>query len=209
MRRPLVPRVTRRSAWTRCAAAIMLSLVVSGSDAVAETKAPASFALSSIPDTILLDQHAAAAHLVSERVGDRIAIVTFTFTSCTTICPILDGIFQRVQAELGSALDHEVVLLTVSVDPETDIPERLRAHTQRLGAGPGWSYLTGERDDVTALLRALEAYVPDIQSHAPNVLVVDGARGRFTRLYGMPSPKAIVAAVESVRASRRATTDTN
>lgn len=157
-----------------------------------------------VPDVELLDQSGQAARFVSQRIGDNLAAVTFTFTHCTTICPILDGIFKRLQAEIADDLAQDTVLLTVSVDPVRDIPERLELHAAKVRAQPGWSFLTGDKQTVDDLLKALEVFVPNIVDHPPTVFVVDGRRQEWTRLYGFPKPDEIVAVLDRYRAARRA-----
>jgi len=165
-------------------------------------RAGETYALEDVPDVSLQDQTGQTGRFVRDFIGSDLAVLTFTFTSCTTVCPILDGIFGRLQEELGDALGQGTVLLTVSIDPERDVPERLRAHAERLGAKPGWSFLTGEKQVVSTLLKSIEAYVPDIQSHSPTVLVVDGEGGEWTRLYGMPTPERILQVLDRMRAAR-------
>ena len=155
-----------------------------------------------VPDVELLDQDGEAGRFVSEIIGDRLAAVTFTFTHCTTICPILDGIFKRLQNEIADGLGRDTLLLTVSVDPVRDIPERLKQHAEKLQARPGWSFLTGEQETVTELLKELEVWAPDIWDHPPTVFVVDGQRGVWTRLAGFPKPAKIVEVLERYRAAR-------
>jgi cytochrome oxidase Cu insertion factor (SCO1/SenC/PrrC family) len=70
-----------------------------------------------IPDVELLNQYGEAGKFLSETIGEKRAVMTFTFTYCTTICPILDGIFQRLQGVIGDQLGHGTVMLTLSVDP--------------------------------------------------------------------------------------------
>jgi protein SCO1/2 len=152
-----------------------------------------------VPDVELLDQDGKRGRFVSERIGERYAAITFTFTTCTTICPVLDGISKRLQKDLGEDLGEEVVLLTVSIDPARDIPERLKQHAEKLGARPGWSFLTGDTAEVTRLLKALEVWAPDIEDHPPVVYVVDGHEGTWTRLSGFPKPDTILAVIDRYR----------
>jgi protein SCO1/2 len=155
-----------------------------------------------VPDVELLDQDGEPGRFVSDRVGENLAAITFTFTNCTTICPVLDGIFKRLQAEITGDLGRDTVLLTVSVDPARDIPERLKLHAEKLGAEPGWSFLTGEKETVNGLLKALEVYAPDILDHPPTVFVVDGRRDVWTRLSGFPKPAKIVEVLDRYRTAR-------
>jgi protein SCO1/2 len=155
-----------------------------------------------VPDVELLDQDGKSGRFASEIIGDRLAAVTFTFTHCTTICPILDGIFKRLQDEIADDLGEDTLMLTVTVDPARDIPERLKQHSEKVRAKPGWSFLTGDKETVTGLLKALEVWAPNIWDHPPSVFVVDGRRGVWTRLSGFPKPAKIVEVLDRYRKAR-------
>jgi len=155
-----------------------------------------------VPDVELVDQDGKPGRFVSDLIGQNIAAVTFTFAHCTTICPTLDGIFKRLEGEIETKLDAGAVLFTVSVDPVNDIPERLKQRADNLEAGPGWNFLTGEKETVDNLLKALEVYTPDITEHPPTVFVIDGRRDVWTRLSGFPKPDKIIEIMESYRAAR-------
>jgi protein SCO1/2 len=148
------------------------------------------------PDVEVVDQNGRKARFVSEVIGDNLAVITFTYTSCTTVCPTLNGIFKKLQSDLGEDLGRGTVLLTVSVEPGTDIPARLEHHAEKLGAKPGWSFLTGDQAEVNRLLKSVGVYAPNVEEHAPTVFVVDGSRGVWTRLYGFPTPDTITGVLD-------------
>ncbi len=153
--------------------------------------AAASIVNIKVPDLELINQDGEPGRLVSDIIGDKIAAITFTYTSCTTICPILDGIFKSVQTRLGDVLGREVFLITISIDPANDIPPRLKARAEKLGAKPGWNFFTGERETVHRVLKGFEVFTPDIYNHPPAVIIVDGRRDIWSRMSGFPSPKLI------------------
>lgn len=177
----------------------LLALLLSSPLAAEDTSASESNVVRlDVPDVELLDQNGDGGRFLSDFIGGDVAAITFTFTDCGTICPALDGIFKRVQSKLGDRLGSEVRLLTVSVDPANDIPERLRHHAHMLDARPGWSFLTGDPGTVTQLLKSLEVFTPDITDHPPTVYVVDGSRDVWQRLNGFPSPDRIVSVIDGV-----------
>ena len=139
---------------------------------------------------------------MSDFIGDRLAAVTFTYTTCTTACPILDGIFKQVQARLGDKLGKDVILVTLSIDPVTDIPQRLKAHAQKIEARPGWSFLTGKKQAVNRILKALEVYSSDIFNHPPTVFIVDGQQGLWTRVNGYPSTSKVMKELDRFNGAR-------
>jgi protein SCO1/2 len=155
-----------------------------------------------VPDLELVNQDGEKGRLVSDIIGDRLAAVTFTYTTCNTACPVLDGIFKKVQQRLGEELGKETILITLSIDPVTDIPPRLKAHAEKIKAKPGWVFLTGEKQTVNRVLKALEVYSPDIFNHPPTVFVVDGKRGVWSRINGFPFTGKVVKVMDEFRATR-------
>jgi len=158
--------------------------------------------LDQVPDLVLTDQDGRTGHLISDIIGDRIVAVTFTYSRCTTICPVLDGIFKNVQARYGDTFEDRVLLLSISIDPANDIPERLKARADKLRAGPGWRFLTGKPADIEKVLRGFEVFSTDIYNHAPTVFVIDGHTRTVKRLNGVPSTRSIGSALQSLQAAR-------
>jgi protein SCO1/2 len=83
-------------------------------------------------------------------------------------------------------------LISISVDPATDVPERLKAFAGKFKAGPGWTFVTGSKPDVDLLLKALGAAVSDKNDHTPMVLVGNEPAGYWTRSYGLAPPAVLV-----------------
>ncbi|HEX2642390.1 MAG TPA: SCO family protein [Thermoanaerobaculia bacterium] len=157
-----------------------------------------------IPDVSLVDQDGRPVHFYSDLIQGRVVAVNFIFTSCTTICPPMGATFGQVQKLLGDRAGRDVRLISVSVDPATDTPERMKAWGQRFGAGPGWTLVTGSRDEVTRLLKALGAYTPSINDHSPLVLIGNDARGDWTRAYGLAAPAKLVELIDAAAPAAKA-----
>jgi protein SCO1/2 len=155
-------------------------------------------------DHILLDQHGKEVKFVSDVIGDRIVVMDFVYTTCTTVCPVISAVFSQVQNKLGDRLGDDVVLVSVSVDPVRDTPQRLKAYSKIHKARPGWIWLTGQKSTMDAVLDGLGAYSPNFEDHAAMVLIGDGQSGQWSRLYGFPNPDRIVEQVNALRAARDA-----
>jgi protein SCO1/2 len=151
-----------------------------------------------IPDVPVLTQDGEARSFYTDLVEGRTVAMNFVFTTCTTICPPMGANFGRLQKELGERLGREVHLISVSVDPKTDTPERLKAWSEKFGARPGWTLVTGDQQAMERLLKALEVFTADIRDHAPVVLIGDDAAGEWTRAYGLAGPKTLVEIVDRV-----------
>lgn len=138
-----------------------------------------------VPDVSLIDQDGRPVHFYSDLVKDKVVAMNFIFTTCTTICPPMGATFAKLQKLLAG---RDVHLISVSVDPATDTPERLKAWAGKFGAGPGWTLVTGDRNEVTRLLKALGVYTAAIGDHSPLVLLGNDAAHRWTRAYGLAPP---------------------
>jgi protein SCO1/2 len=128
--------------------------------------------------------------------------MNFVFTSCTTICPTMGATFARVQKMLATR-GSNAALISVSIDPATDTPARLTAWSQRLGARPGWTLVTGNRTDIDQLLKALGLFAADPAAHTPVVLVANEPEGRWERVDGLATPTAIVEAITRMERKSR------
>lgn len=156
-------------------------------------------------DESLLDQHGDRVRFVSDVIADRVVVMDFVYTTCTTVCPVLSAIFQKVQVRLGDRLGEDVVMVSISVDPGTDTPARLRDYATKLRASPEWVFLTGGEHVVDKVLEGLGAYSQDFTQHPNMTLVGDGRQGSWTRMYGFTNPDQIVAEVERLIAARDST----
>jgi protein SCO1/2 len=153
-----------------------------------------------IPDVPVVDQDGRAVRFYSDLVRGKVVAVNFVFTTCTTICPPMGANFAKLQKILGDRTGRDVHLISVSVDPTTDTPERMKAWGQKFGAGPGWTLVTGDREEITRLLKALGVYTPDINDHSPLVFVGNDARHQWTRAYGLAAPAKIAELLDGMAA---------
>jgi protein SCO1/2 len=98
-----------------------------------------------VPDFELVDQAGAAVRLSA--LKGKVVAVTFIYTRCPLpdYCPRMVENFRAVRSRLAARMDRDLVLLTISFDPQYDTPQMLTryAASNRAG-GPGWHFLTGE-----------------------------------------------------------------
>jgi protein SCO1/2 len=78
----------------------------------------------------------------------KIVIADFFFTSCPSICPKLTEAMKELHTRF-LANSSDVAFLSISVDPETDTPERLRSFIAQHDLNyPNWHFLTGTKAEV-------------------------------------------------------------
>lgn len=128
----------------------MLVLVVLAAGAVSWflMRAPASGpeVVTQAPAFALVDE--TGRPFTSAELADQVYVVQFFFTSCATVCPRLSDWMSRIQDRVASHGDA-VRLVSITVDPERDTPEKLGIYAKGYGAIPGrWKFLTGEPEQI-------------------------------------------------------------
>lgn len=97
------------------------------------------------PEFSLVDQRGNAVTLGDLR-GKAVAL-TFLYTSCPDVCPVVTGIFGEAYDKLGEAR-RKAAFVAVSVDPERDTPERVRQYLEAQRLQDKLLFLTGSRGDL-------------------------------------------------------------
>lgn len=150
------------------------------------------------PPAPLGDLGAVPAFRLVERSGREVSdadlrgapwVADFVYTRCEGPCPLLGA---RMAALAKRVAGREVRLVSFSVDPAWDTPERLVEYAKRFDASAHrWWFLTGEEDAVRSLVREgfhlAVAESPDGAhggpiTHSTRIALVDGA-GRIRRYY--------------------------
>lgn len=135
-----------------------------------------------VPDFHLTDQDRRPVSL-SELAGKVVAL-TFIYTRCPLpdYCVRLSNNFGLLQKRFKDRLGHDLVLLTVVIDPVHDQPDALISYAQTWKADShSWHFLTGSAAEVQRLSRGFDMhYYPDeaLFVHSFNTIVID-RRGRL------------------------------
>ncbi|QEH34063.1 hypothetical protein OJF2_25970 [Aquisphaera giovannonii] len=145
-------------------------------------------------------------------LANRVGIVSFIFTRCPLQCPKISSIMKGIQDKLAGT---DVLLVSLSVDPEYDTPAVLDEYAKRFDADPRrWWFLTGDRDRIYDLIQSrfkLSVMVDpnpvptadgkvEMIAHSSRLALVD--RGRIVGLFDSNDPTAVEAVVS--QAKRRA-----
>ncbi len=123
-----------------------------------------------LPPKILKDKNGNDVNLHSFLHGDRPIILSFIFTTCTTICPVLTATLSSAQKDLLES-PIKPVLLSISIDPEVDTPDKLTAYAKKFKASADWIFLTGKLDDIIEVQRSLDIYRGSKLNHEPVTLI--------------------------------------
>jgi protein SCO1/2 len=105
------------------------------------------------PPFRLIDQQGSPVALSD--LSGRALLLDFVFTRCPGPCPVLTGLHVDVQRALPEELRERTWFVSISLDPEHDRPEALRAYAEARGVDlSSWSFLTGESGAVDEVIRS-------------------------------------------------------
>ena len=165
----------------------------------AKHEKPATAASSTIPDLKVVTQDGKTVNFYSDLIKGKVVAVNFVFTSCTTVCPPLGAMFGKLQEQHADRVGRDEHLVSISIDPEVDTPERLKAWSKKFGARPGWTLVTGKKDDIVRILKAMNAYSADFANHQPVTIVGNDATGTWKRSYGFTTAAKLAVMLDELR----------
>jgi protein SCO1/2 len=77
----------------------------------------------------------------------KVYVVEFFFTTCPTICPIMNANMKRLENAFGDRGDFGIASFTI--DPEKDTPEQLKRYAENLSVfSQNWHFLTGDLAEI-------------------------------------------------------------
>jgi len=152
----------------------------------------------SVPDVQVVTQTGEHLRFNSELLKGRVAIVTGFFTTCTSMCPITQESLAHVAKLLGPRLGKDVVIVSLSTDPENDTPVRLKAWAEKFHIASGWTLASGNKAEIETLLKSLNLYV-DIPQRHQSLLMVGGESSGWVRVSSWTPAEKLVKLVNDKR----------
>ena len=143
-----------------------------------------------LPDIAVTREDGRLVRLRDLTAGKRTA-VQFIFTHCPTACPLLGSLFGKVEKNL----DDGAALLSISVDPERDTPERLAEWRRQFGRTPRWVTVRPSRTDLAKLLQVFGQKDGPPSGHALKVFYVDAQSRYVARTTELPRATGVASAL--------------
>ncbi len=168
----------------------------------AQDPAPPAPSQLAIPDVQVVNQAGQHLRFNSDVVKERVAVVTGFFTTCTAMCPITQENLSHVAKLLGDRLGKDVVIISVSVDPTNDTPERMKAWGEKFHIASGWTLVSGNKDDVQTLLKSLGLYVEIPQRHQSALMIGNQSTG-WVRASSWSSAEKLVKVIDGLALAGR------
>ncbi|MGY8927618.1 MAG: SCO family protein [Flavobacteriales bacterium] len=102
-----------------------------------------------IGDFSFLDQN--GQRISNEDIDDKVFVAEYFFTTCGSICPIMNEEMTRVHEMYKSHEDFRI--LSFTVHPEVDTVAQMKRYSEKYNAGPKWHFLTGDKSKLYELAR--------------------------------------------------------
>lgn len=151
-----------------------------------------------IPDVACLDQDGKRLRFHTDLVKGKVVVINFIYTNCTYLCTRIGESVARLQTALGDRVGRDVHLISVSTDPVTDTPEKLKAWAARLKAKDGWTLVTGEKAEMDRLLKVLTGDASGNKTHSPLLLIGNEAKNVWTESYAFENPARLIQQIDRV-----------
>jgi len=174
--------------------AVLISLIpiaifafsVAAKPAVADGDASTHF-----PNVDLITQDGKKVHFYDDLIKGKIVAIDLIYTTCHYSCPLETARLAQVQKKLGDRVGKDIFFYSISIDPDNDTPEVLRAYMKQFHVGPGWTFLTGKKEDIIFLGKRLGLYTtPTVNAdgHIAHLLIGNDAIGQWVRSSALDNP---------------------
>ena len=133
----------------------------------------------------------------SDVLKGRVVAITFFYTECQGMCPIVNAMLSKAQTLLGDRMGKDIFFISISLDPEVDTPQVLTEYREKFSAGAGWIFLTGEQKNIDTITYRIGQTMPK-EAHSPLILLGNVERAHWKKLRpNVPAP-AIAALLEQL-----------
>jgi len=143
-----------------------------------------------IPDVKLVRADGHEVRFKDEIDDGRPVVVDFIYTTCTAVCPLSSQVFAELDQRAGAS--KGLHLVSVSIDPEEDTPERMRKYAVRFDASPRWSFYTGSLEASETVQRAFHVFRGTKMFHEPATLLRTAPGQPWVRFDGFVTPSELL-----------------
>jgi protein SCO1/2 len=149
------------------------------------------------PNVELISQDGERFHFYDDLLKNKVVAINFIYTRCTAACPLETAAMRKIYHALGDHMGRDVFFYTISIDADHDDPAELKAYAARYKTGPGWTFLTGRKQDVTLIRQKLGMYradgkaEQDFSEHSTTILMGSEKLGQWIKRSPYEEPQAL------------------
>ena len=151
------------------------------------------------PNVPLVNQDGVVVHFYDDLIKGKAVAINLIYTHCTGSCPLETAKMAQVQKLLGGRVGKDIFFYSISIDPNRDTPETLKAYAARYHVGPGWQFLTGKKEDIALVAKKLGLSsltdAANKDGHQPSLMVGNEATGQWMRNSAVDNPRFLAATI--------------
>jgi protein SCO1 len=144
------------------------------------------------PNIELTTQDGKTVHFYDDLIKGKIVAIDLIYTTCQYSCPLETARMAQVQKMLGDRVGKDIFFYSITIDPKNDTPAVLKAYAKKFHAGPGWTFLTGKKEDIEFLSKKLGLYsdpAATLDGHTPHLLLGNEPMGQWMRNSALDNPR--------------------
>lgn len=147
------------------------------------------------PNIPLVNQDGKMLHFYDDMIKGKVVAINFMYATCHDSCPLETAKLRQVQEALGDRVGRDIFMYSITITPEHDTPESLKAYMEKFKVGPGWQFLTGNEADITLLRKKLGLYDGEEQEksegHTMSMIVGNEATGQWIKRSSFDNPNVM------------------
>lgn len=171
---------------------LALAGLLATAGAEAATTAAEQGAAKYLGGLLLQDQDGRRVDLYRDVVAGHTVVMHSFFAGCGDSCPVAMAALKATQDRLGKRLGPEVRLISITVDPFHDTPVVLKAYARKMGAQPGWLFLTGSEQQVADALKRIGLWTGDPAGHLDIMVAGNMRTGLWKKIHGTADGSKVV-----------------
>ena len=165
-------------------------------------RAQASAGDNDFPNPLLMTHEGSRIRFYDDVVKrNKVLLLNMMYAGCSNICPPNTANLLQVQRLLGERMGRDIFFFSLTLQPDIDRPPDLRAYARRYGIGPGWTFLTGARQDMESIRRKLGFSDPDpavdadLAQHTGMVRIGNAALDRWSMMPSLMPPARLARSI--------------
>ena len=148
------------------------------------------------PNVELVNQDGKTVRFYDDLIKGKVVAISFIYTHCGDSCPAETASLRQVQKLLGDRVGKDIFFYSISIDPEHDTPKVLKEYAEKFKVGPGWSFLTGSKADVTLLRKTLGLFRDSVEAsklseHNTSIMIGNENTGQWVKRSPFDEPKIL------------------
>src|SRR5581483_7178801 len=156
-----------------------------------------------VPNVPVVTQDGRSLLFYDDVLKGRISIISFIYTSCRDICPVVTARLSKLEHKLRDSVGRDYFFVSISIDPVTDTPDRLKDYGAAFGVGASWRFLTGKPDDIEAIRHRLGERSRALTEHRNEVLLSNCITGEWERNSAIADIDVLATAVRAMDPAQR------